>query len=178
LKSAITILCMFILLSVGLGQQTKPRPVAIRPDFSGKWSLELSKSSPKGNPLYDELTLTILHREPEIIVVRQLKKKQRETSQRLIYYTDKRGEMNPSLDGRENLRSKTHWDDSTLVSTSSVSKDMPLGYIIDETTERWELAPDGDTLKQIRLFKVTFVVNGSLNPGSTQKTIRVFKRVS
>ncbi len=87
--------CVYFCLTISVAQDPKQTAVTTRPDLSGTWVFNLSKSdigSRKGSPLYDELTLTILHHEPELQIIRWLRKKKKETTQRLVYYTDKRGE--------------------------------------------------------------------------------------
>ena len=162
------------------GAQDSPRIGRSRaPNLTGTWVFNLSKSdigSPAGSPLYDQLTLTILHREPELQILRQLRKKKREISQRLVYYTDKRGESNPTIDGRNRLRSKTSWEANVLISSGVSQQEIPFGYVKTETTERWELSPDGNTLKQISSFKFTFIINGNVSPGDKQQIVRVFEK--
>jgi len=142
-----------------------------KPDLSGTWVLDLSQSdlgSAGSNPYYDELTLEIVHHEPELKILRTLKKKKRETFQKLIYHTNKRWETNPAIDGKSWVRSQTHWDGAVLVTYGSLSQ--PVGGVTTESMEKWELAPDGNTLKQVGFYKYTLLnVRGGI--------LRVFKRM-
>jgi hypothetical protein len=167
--------------NISLAQEPKRLAASTKSDLSGTWVFDLSQSdigSPKGSPLYDALTLVILHHDPEFKILRKLKKKNSEKSQLIIYYADKRGEANPSIDGHESIKSKTQWEDGVIVSRSSSFQDVPFGYLSTETMERWELSPDGNTLKQISSFKHTWVINGAVSPAGLQKIFRVFKRVT
>ncbi len=179
MKCALIAFCAGWCLTVSVAQTANRAIVSAKPDLSGTWAFDLSKSdigSRKGSPLYDELTLTILHREPELQVVRLLKRKEHETTQRLVYYTDKRGESNPTIDGGNKVKSKTHWEGNVLVSIGTVYQDIPFGYAARETTETWELAPDGNTLKQISSVKVTFIINETINQASPLKIVKVFQK--
>lgn len=162
-----------------LGVQDSPRiaPSTV-PELTGTWVFNLSKSdigSPGGSPLYDELTLTIVHREPEIKILRQLRKKKRETTNRLIYYSDKRGESNPTMGGAS-LRSKTSWEGNILVSAGITRQGDPFLSVLTETTERWELSPDGNTLKQTSSFTGTLTINGHVSPAEHLRIVRVFEK--
>ena len=164
-----------------LGVQDSPRiaPSTV-PDLTGTWVLNLPKSDVGSDRsrLYDELTLTILHREPEIKIVRNLTKKKKTTSQRLVYYTNKRGESNPTIVGGR-LDSKTSWEGNALVSTGVTRREVALNpFIVTETIERWEISPDGTTLKQIISIKTTLDVyrNGHDVSSDTRTFVRVFER--
>ena len=177
----LSLIGVVFLVTVQAAQDTKQIPPATVPDLTGTWVFNLSKSdigSPGGSPLYDELTLTIVHREPEIQIVRWLRKKKRETTKRLIYYSDKRGESNPTMVGNS-LRSKTSWEGNVLVSAGTMRQGDPFDTVLSvltETIERWELSPDGNTLTQTSLSKGTLTVNGIVSPPQHHRIVRVFEK--
>ena len=80
-----------------------------RPDFSGRWELDRSKSEYglfEDRPLAKaEATLVVTHREPELKFVRTLRLNGREETREFTYYTDGRGESNPGAFGSGVLNS-------------------------------------------------------------------------
>jgi hypothetical protein len=66
----------------------------------------------------------------------------REHIDELTYYSDGRGERNPSAFGEDALKTKTEWEGTALVSRGSTR----LGSGIVDVTERRELGVNGTQL--------------------------------
>ena len=138
------------LVALCAAQDGKSKSDAGRPDFSGNWVLDHSKSALgplERNLANAEVTLVISHKEPEFKMTRKANVGGREVSQILNYYSDGRGETNPPPFGSADIKTKTKWDKNKLVSSSSQSITTPRGetFYID-TSERRELSGDGKSL--------------------------------
>ncbi|HEY7546068.1 MAG TPA: hypothetical protein VID27_14345 [Blastocatellia bacterium] len=142
---------VFLLISASLAfAQDKPKDA--KPDFSGTWAFDHSKSSlgpfersPAANA---EITLVITHKEPELKIVRKINLNGNASTQEFTYYSDGRGETNPAAFGNGEVKSKTKWDKMKLESKSSSSYQMRGGGDVfhTDTAERRELSQDGKTL--------------------------------
>jgi hypothetical protein len=180
IKTSIVVL---LLLTIGLAsaQSIAPAPVVqTNPDFSGTWRLDMSASDfggPKEGLVYDGLTLTIIHHDPELRITRRIFKKKRERSQEVVYFTDGRGESNPPIEGSGTIKSKTRWDLNRLASHAVMR--VP-GTLTIESIDRWELSSDGNTLFHFTVSSLipasdrTIISSDDLKGGVK----RVFRRVS
>src|SRR5258706_9933078 len=67
-------------------------------DFKGTWVLDDSngKSNKTKRSSSREVTLVITHHEPEIRIARNFKEKGHERIDEVVYYSDGRGETNPT----------------------------------------------------------------------------------
>jgi hypothetical protein len=144
---------LVLFCAASVSTQTSKRDQATekpRPDFSGTWVRDNSKSNLgpfNGSPMARaELTLVIAQHDPELKVSRKLKLSDKELTGGLVYYTDGRGETNPSSFSRAEVKSRTTWDGDKIVAQSSPSRTSPAGDV--DTTETWELSTDGKTLIQ------------------------------
>jgi len=122
-----------------------------KPDFSGNWTLDKSKSDlgqfARGNLANASMSMSVTYKEPEWKMVRHIDANGQNIAQNYTYYTDGRGETNPGLLGSAQVKSKTKWEGTKLVSRSSTAITMRNGenlYI--ETTEKRELSADGKTM--------------------------------
>jgi hypothetical protein len=143
------IVCLLMCASLALAQE---KPKDAKPDFSGTWTFDRSKSSlgplqraPAANA---EITLVITHKEPELKVLQKVNLNGNTSSQERIYYSDGRGETNPALLGNADVKSKTKWDKMKLESKSSSSFQLRGGGDVfhTDTSEKRELSADGKTL--------------------------------
>jgi hypothetical protein len=73
-------------------------------------------------------------------------KKKTTRSQELAYYTDGRGEKNPSTSENAQVESKTSWQGKVLITNGTESHPTFGDVIMFDTTDRWELSDDGNTL--------------------------------
>jgi hypothetical protein len=125
-----------------------------KPDFSGTWALDKSKSnygpfaaSPAAR---EEVTLEIVHREPELRVTRRSRAEGRgERTQESVFYTDGRGELNPPTLGRIGTKTKTGWEGGKIVARARLERRAADGRAVTfEVSEKWEPSADGRTLTQ------------------------------
>jgi hypothetical protein len=147
MKVATSVAFLFLVWVVGAGQTTDKSK--IRPDLSGVWALDDSRSNINAGvkEKISDYVLTIAHHEPEIRMTKTYKEGGRERSEETIYYTDGRAESN-SVKGK-NSEPVTRWQGSRLVRRSSTTaKGAPQTFPPIEvvTTETWELSPDTKTL--------------------------------
>lgn len=144
LKVATGVAVLFLVWIAGAGQTTDKSKK--RPDLSGVWALDTSKSN-IGKQKLTDYVLSIVHHEPEIRMTKTYKEGGRERSEEIIYYTDGRAEF--SSVGGKNSEPTTRWQGNKLVRRSSTTpKGAPQAFPPIEvvTTETWELSPDGKTL--------------------------------
>ena len=108
MKTAAIGLLLLSLIGLAVNRSSAAASVTqTKPDFSGTWKLDMSASNfggPKSDLVYDALTLIIAHHDPELKITRKIFKKKREHSQELVYFTDSRGESNPTLDGKTTVK--------------------------------------------------------------------------
>ena len=125
------------------------REAAARPDFTGRWTLDMKASEfgslPRGKPL--ARTDTITHREPDIGHVLYLVNPTAHDT--TIYRYRTTGEpTHTTIDGRD-VQSVARWEGRTLVIDSKMKM-----MIFDVTlNDRWDLSVNRDTLKMTRRVK-------------------------
>lgn len=172
MKRVIFLLWILCLSAWGSAQDGRTKSSTARPDFSGNWILDHSKSSlgPLERVLANaEVTLVIAHKEPELKISRKASVNGREQSQILTYYSDARGETNPAVFGSAEMKTKTKWDKSKLVSDASTSINTRRGDTIHiDTSERREISSDGNTLT------ITVSISGA--PQGLQVIKQVYSR--
>ena len=168
MKVLISILCLLLALGVCIGQIQNNSRTKTRPNLSGVWALDNSKSDLMQNVV--DYVLTIVHQEPEVRMTKKYRQGGREVSQETVYYTDGRPEFN-SLKGRD-PEPITRWQGNKLVRRSSVTPTgiaTPTSPPIEfATKEEWELSPDNNTLTR------TIMSSGVV----TKKSKYVFRRIS
>ncbi len=155
-----------------------------KPNLAGQWVLDKSKKSSKG--VVEDLTVLIEQDGPEIRMTRHAADGSQERVDKLVYYTDGRGETNaiaattPS-DGNFEIRSVTKWEGDKLM-IRSPAKESSKGR---QTTieygriEKWRLSKDG------LLYWTTSSTSGAGPLGSliadilppSEDVKRVFRRV-
>ena len=149
MKRFITLLWALSLVVPCAAQDGKAKPTAARPNFSGNWVLDHKKSSlgPLDRSLANaEVTLVIAYKDPELKITRNANVGGRPVSQILTYYSDGRGETNPPPFGAADIKTKTKWDKTKLVSNASTSVQVRGETAFIDTTEKRELSADGNTL--------------------------------
>lgn len=138
---------MFLGLVLVIG--ALPSFAQTKPNFSGSWSLDKSRSN-FGRLAKEaanvKITLKITHRDPELKMTRTGNLNGQGGSQSLTYFTDGRGENNPGLLNNTTASSKTKWEGARLTSRSLSSLSLNGQSFQLETIERRELSADGKTL--------------------------------
>ena len=135
------------------------------PDLSGTWMLDqrrsnVGKASSASPSNYE---IKIKHSDPELRIRRTTNINGQAEERELKYYTDGRGEINPTIawlsnspDPKSpkpaNTKSKTGWNGNKVVTRSTLSLTAG-GHIVQyELIEEWKLSADGKTLTQTTRF--------------------------
>lgn len=141
MKTTATLFFILIFSIVTFGQIDKNKSdEKIKPNFTGVWILDESKSKDVGYGL----TLTVMHKEPEMKVTKLYNFKGAKKIVEQVYYTDNRAVPDSPM-GFSPVSQKSVWQSDRLVHTQQASKDS--GKTIEQTiTEKWELSADGKTL--------------------------------
>lgn len=167
---------LLILISPAVAQQKQPQTRAR--DFGGTWILDKSRST-LGVSQFGKTKLKISHRDPKLKITRILemnsifavdvgKITSTEPIEDFVYYTDTRGEKNRSVFdptvSLSGIRTDTAWEDDKIIVRSSDKRSSSQM----DTTETWELSPDGKTLIETTTIVLT---------SHTLTTRSVFNRV-
>jgi hypothetical protein len=170
-------LLSLVLAQLGFGQNRNAKP-----DLNGNWRLVESRNIQSSQPGGYTKTLTIVHRDPEIRLTSQLAENGPEKSLEQIYFSDNRGESNPTFVANQTIRSKTSWKGDRLETRYSESHSVrsPTGEVINikyEIRQRWEISPDGS-----RLTHSTYVSGSggqavNAMSGDASPAVEVFSRV-
>lgn len=135
---------VLLLAAPGRGQDAKP-------DFSGKWNLDLPKSDFGPAPPPDSIVTVIEHKEPNLKVTTT------QTGQQTVVTN----ERNLTTDGKENrnkmramgadqdVLSTTTWSGKKLATALKLEVQ---GAVID-ISDSWELSDDGKVLTVARVIK-------------------------
>jgi hypothetical protein len=178
MKKLTVCLISLLLAQFSFGQDRRSRP-----DLSGTWRLVESRNIRRNQPGTFTKTLVITHRDPEIRVTTQLNENGRERSLEQVYFSDNRGESNPTFAENQTIRSQTRWRGDKLETRRSESTTLrsPNGETITvriEIRERWELSED-----RSRLMHTTSVSSSSggrtvnILSGDASPAVEVFSRV-
>ena len=153
LRTHICVVTLFLCAAVCVAStERKQSAPQSHPDLSGTWRLDKSKGNYvqySGLNRKAELVLVISHVDPEIKATRRLSWNGNERVQDLTYFSDGRGETNPTLIDEIEVKSKTKWNGNKLISEYSVSPKSAGGlkFTLDVIGE-WKLSADGRTLTQ------------------------------
>lgn len=157
MKTSVVAILVFLLVSLVVAQDNKSNPSQkTKPDFSGRWTLDFSEDSKgKIEKAISEIVLMVKHQEPEIKFLDNADEK----AQELIYYSDGRGEENPSgisirtgtqsddsAQENEKLKSKTKWDGEKLVARANLQRTVNGHTYRMEIVKEWKLSKDQNTL--------------------------------
>jgi hypothetical protein len=174
MKKILAVICLLSFVSLGMSQGDKKKTDGkARPDFSGTWAIDKSKSDfgrAENSPIAKaDVVMTVTQSEQEFHVTRKMSLNGKERSGDWAYYTDGRGETNPMLlRSNVQLKTKTKWSGSKLVSKAAFSETVAGEDENVDIEERWEISGDGKTLTD------TFSMSGS--GGGTRAVKLVYKR--
>lgn len=150
-KSLLLTLCL-LAACAGAAARDDGKKEKARPDFSGTWELDKSKSDFglfRERPISKaDSTLVVEHKDPELKITRTLRLGGQQETKRFAYYTDGRGETNPAAIGAGEVKSKTKWDGEKVAAQSKLSwpgRDGAAGPELD-VTQRWQVSSDGKSL--------------------------------
>lgn len=96
---------------------------------------------PGGGPRMMSPSMTIEHKDPQLIIKRKFDFQGEERTQEMKYTTDGKPNSNPGFRGNT-VKSKTYWDGDRLV--TEATRETPQGTV--ETKEIYSLSADGKTL--------------------------------
>ena len=169
-------LCLLLCLSAPLGaaattaqggaaEKTPKGKKASRPDLTGTWVLveDGGKRTRKSAPAPEnEIRLEVVHREPELKIIRRTLSDGREAVRESVYYSDGRGETNlgPGIttspaDAREDvLKSKTRWDGDKLVTRTTIQQNVRADGLIFHIIDEWRLSAVGRILTRTSKTKI------------------------
>ena len=164
------IICVCLLSCVALCAAQEKKAVADKaspPNFSGTWMRDNAKSTFgkfKHKPYAKGIvTMIVEHTEPECRVIKKIKHEDgKQQEEDLLYYTDKRGETNPTLFWLGELTSKTGWKGLKLVSEGSEKRKDENGESLFVMKEEWTLSPDGKTLTDMIYLRRKGVEKGPI----------------
>jgi hypothetical protein len=165
---------------VGQGVKTSA-PASAAVNLTGTWTLDFNSSDfggPKTDLIYDSLTLIISHNDPVLKITRRIGKKKTTRTQELIYYTDGRGEKNPSANEKGQIESKTSWQGKVVITNGTQSTPGFGDVIMSDATDKWELSDDGNTLIEYTASSPLRSKFGKSNFGSigALKAKKVFRK--
>jgi hypothetical protein len=136
-------------------------PAVGKPNLSGEWVLDQSKSSAE---VVSNMTVLIIHNDPEIKMIRRAATNGAQRIDELIYYSDGRGEINSTGPNKDAGKTKTKWEGNKLVIKSAAGMVLSDGTrpgIDFSRTEKWQLKDD------LLIWTTSFAVNGSADLRNT-----------
>jgi hypothetical protein len=193
MKLLVSIFCFVLICALGAtGTQAQPKQkvTSPKPDFSGSWQLDTAKSN-VGPSVTSDQPLKITHHDPELRVTRMVANNGQVTGRDFVYYTDGRGETNPTIvflstgtdmnrQGRDKdvTKSKTTWTSNKLV-TRSIVRSLIGGQVLEfEIIDEWKLASNGKTLTQSSRTVFRQDMSGAIFvPANRPDMKRVYNRV-
>jgi len=139
-KTVLLFVAMFALAALACAADDKP-------NFTGKWVLDVEKSDFGPVPAPSSQSQDIDHKDPKLKIKTVSKNAQGEQTVESNRTTD--GAENTNTQGQTEVKSKTVWDGKKLVTTM---KRQINGMDID-IKDIWELAEDGKSLNITRELK-------------------------
>lgn len=144
------------IVAIGYGQGSGKRP-----DLSGTWEFDrnrsnVGKSSKSSDP---PEKITIAYHDPELKIHRTVFINGQSAESEAIYFTDGRGETNPTTawlttnpgsaaDRPPETKSKTSWSGNKIVTRSTVRPRAGTATLEFEIIIEWKVSTDGKTLTQ------------------------------
>jgi hypothetical protein len=120
-------------------------PALAKPNFSGDWKLNASKSSFGPMPAPDSMTIKITHDDPKLSTATKQSSQMGDFDQQATYTTDGKECTNQGFGG-STTKSTVKWDGDTL----TIETKGQFGDNEFTMTEKWNLAADGKTLTVAR----------------------------
>jgi len=123
-------------------------PALAKPNFSGDWKLNTSKSAFGQMPAPDSMTIKITHDDPKLTTATKQSSQMGDFDQQAAYTTDGKECANQGFGG-STTKSTVKWDGDTLV----IETKGQFGDNEFTMTEKWSLSADGKSLTVARAFK-------------------------
>jgi len=116
-------------------------PALAKPDFTGDWKLNTSKSTFGDFPGPDSMTIKIAHAEPKLSTVSKQSGQMGEFEMKSDYTTDGKECTNKGFQDAP-IKSTVKWDGDTL----AIDSKGQFGDADFTMTQKWTLSDDGKTL--------------------------------
>ena len=120
-----------------------------KPNFSGTWVIDLTKSDFGPLPVPESMSLVVTHKDPALKIVSKQKGEMGEVTNERNVTTDGKdstNKLNTGMGDPQTIVSKTSWSGKTLVSTYNLdAQGTPVGV-----KDTWELSPDAKVLTVTR----------------------------
>ena len=123
-------------------------PALAKPDFTGDWKLNISKSTFGEMPAPDSMTIKIAHAEPKLTTASKQSGQMGEIEMNATYTTDGKECTNEGFQG-STFKSVVKWDGDTL----TIETKGQFGDNEFTMTQKWALSADGKTLTVAQTFK-------------------------
>jgi hypothetical protein len=123
-----------------------------KPNFTGKWNLDVAKSDFGPMPPPDSVVHVIEHNEPSVKIVTTQKSAQGETTNERLLTTDGKENVNKMRmgpDGEQQVTSTSKWNGKALATSFKLSAQ---GTEFD-INDSWTLSDDGKVLTIVRAIK-------------------------
>ena len=137
MKRAISALGLALVLAIVVAAQSKP-------DFSGKWILDVAKSDFGPAPPLEAMSHEIQHKDPTVKIVTTQKSAQGELANQRTITTDGKENSNrlKTMMGDQDVTSTSRWDGPKL--TTAMKLDVAGTPV--SISDVWELSADGKVL--------------------------------
>ena len=155
-KSLAILILLATFAASGLAQANKSK---LKPDLSGTWEFDSKRSNVGKNSANPPEQITITHHDPELKIRKIVTVNGQKEERELTYYTDGRGETNPttawitanpgSAAGRPaETTSKTSWSGDKVVTRSVFLPRTGSAIMEFEITVERRISSDGKTLTE------------------------------
>ena len=152
-------ICIVACVAVCFGQSNK----TVRPDLTGTWEFEYGRSIVAKSKGSAREQIKITQDEPELIIRRRVNINGEPQERDLTYYTDGRGETNPTMDwltitrGSDSFKpseveSTTSWQKNKIVTRSITRIYAGAARIECEIIDELKLSSDGKKLTLTRRY--------------------------
>ncbi|MCX6630332.1 MAG: hypothetical protein NTW28_22160 [Candidatus Solibacter sp.] len=123
-------------------------PALAKPNFTGDWTLNTSKSTFGQMPAPESMTYKVTHADPKLSTATKQSSQMGDFEMQASYTTDGKESTNEGFGGSA-MKSVVKWDGDTLViETKGQFGDNEFTMI-----QKWTLAADGKTLNIAQTFK-------------------------
>jgi hypothetical protein len=120
---------------------------AERPDFTGQWRLNVTKSDFADKSVPVAARMKVVHKDPSLVVARIIDSGNGEISSQTTYSTDGKETINKLPAGGE-VKNRTTWEGGSLTIESPAEVNGQKFVI----RWKWTLSSDGKTLTTVRTF--------------------------
>jgi len=158
-KVLLLLMCLVTLVTICAGQSSNTP----KPDLSGIWEFDGARSNLAKSRSSSPERIKITHHDPELLIRRKVIINGVPQERDLTYYTDGRGESNPTTDrlttntGPDSFKppetaSKTTWSKDKIVTRSIARTHAGAAIIEVDIIDELRLSSDGKTLTRTTRF--------------------------